>query len=366
MNRIRTLDGWRGIAILLVIEDHLARHSRFNHQGWAILGFEGVDIFFVLSGYIITVRLLDELDKSSTISLARFYTRRAFRILPLVVVYLTALCVLSRFVNMDVNSSQIAGSLFFFRNYQLAANLSGISTAHFWSLSIEEHFYLLWPVLLLCAGSRRALWLSLTGALTCGLWRLFDCTHPDNPIGRFLPGWDPGLRVFRTDARVDGLLIGCALAMLLARPAVHGFVLRNFPKETPLLCGVLILLKLQFANGYPITLTNYVLIAISVASTLVVKEGLVYKWLNSRLLAGIGTISFSLYVWQQLFLMQTADVHPLGRLSIFPYNLGSAFVVASCSFYFIERPAVRLGKRLAALRVTRRDELSASKEIRSA
>jgi peptidoglycan/LPS O-acetylase OafA/YrhL len=346
MNRIRTLDGWRGIAILLVIGDHLARRSRFNHQGWAILGFEGVDIFFVLSGYIITVRLLEELDKFSTISLIGFYTRRAFRILPLVLVYLTALCVLSNFVDIDLSPAQIAGSLFFFRNYQLASHLSGSSTGHFWSLSIEEHFYLLWPVLLLCAGTRRALWLSLTGALTCGLWRFFDCTHPDNPVGRHLPGWDPGLRVLRTDARVDGLLIGCALAILLARPSVRDFVLRNFPKETPLVCAVLILWNLEWANGYPVTLTNYVLIALSLASTLVVKEGLAYQWLNSRLLVGIGTISFSLYIWQQLFLVPPGGTLPLGKLNAFPYNLACAFLVAACSYYFIERSTARLGKRL--------------------
>jgi peptidoglycan/LPS O-acetylase OafA/YrhL len=363
MNRIRTIDGWRGIAILLVIEDHLARHSRLNHQGWAILGFEGVDVFFVISGYIITVRLLEEFDKSSTISLARFYIRRAFRILPLVVVYLTTLCVLSRFVNVDLSPAQVAGSLFFFRNYQLASNLAGISTGHFWSLSIEEHFYLLWPLLLLYARPRRALWLSLIGALTCGLWRLFDCTHPDNPIGRFLPGWDPGLRVFRTDARVDGLLIGCALAILLARPSVRDFILKNFPKETPLLCAALILLKLEYANGYPVTITNYVLIAVSVASTLVVKEGLVYKWLNSRLLVGIGTISFSLYVWQQLFLMQTTEARPLGWLSMFPYNLVCAFVVATCSFYFLERPTARLGRRLTNLEFASSGKEEPSKEI---
>jgi len=83
-----------------------------------------------------------------------------------------------------------------------------------------------------------------------------------------------------------------------------------------------------------------------VASTLVVKEGLVYKWLNSRLLVGIGTISYSLYVWQQLFLLHPEGAHPLGWLGSFPYNLIAAFVVATCSFYFIERPTARLGKRI--------------------
>ncbi len=89
MNRIRTLDGWRGIAILLVLAEH-AGWERFEHHLWAGLGSLGVDIFFVLSGYIITVRLLQEREATSTISLSSFYIRRAFRILPVVGCYLAS------------------------------------------------------------------------------------------------------------------------------------------------------------------------------------------------------------------------------------------------------------------------------------
>jgi peptidoglycan/LPS O-acetylase OafA/YrhL len=344
MNRIPTLDGWRGIAILLVIAEH-AGWEHFEHQTWAGLGNLGVDIFFVLSGYIITARMIEERERTSTISLSSFYLRRAFRILPLVVCYLGVLCALSGFMNMGSHPSQIAGSLFFFRNYQYAAHPTGIYTAHFWSLSIEEHFYLLWPVLLLRFGNRRGVWIAATGAYLCAMWRIYDCSFPGGPIGRMLPGGTTGLRTLRTDARLDGLLLGCALALLLIRPAIHSFILRNVPKETSLLCGTLLVLNEQRLHAFA-TLTNYVLISLMVASTLVVKEGLAYKWLNSRLLVGIGTISYSLYVWQQLFLLHPEDAHPLGRLGTFPYNLICAFVAASCSFYFLERPTARLGRRL--------------------
>jgi peptidoglycan/LPS O-acetylase OafA/YrhL len=345
MNRIRTLDGWRGIAILLVMVDHLARNTTLEHQSWAQLGFFGVDIFFVLSGYIITARLLEERESSSTISLARFYQRRAFRILPPVVVYLALLCALSIFRDCDLSPSQVAGSLFFFRNYQIAGNVAGISTAHFWSLSIEEHFYLFWPLLLLRSGNRRALWIALMGALACGLWRIYDCAHPYGTIGRLLPGSDPGLRILRTDLRLDGLLIGCALAILMSRAGVRSFILKNFPKETPLVCGALIFFEMRWHLGMP-TLTKYILVAVSLASTLVVEEGLAYKWLNARLLVWIGTLSYSIYVWQQIFLFNIAILHPLGILNFFPYSLLGALVVACCSYYFLEQPMQRLGKRL--------------------
>jgi peptidoglycan/LPS O-acetylase OafA/YrhL len=344
MNRIRTLDGWRGIAILFVLAEH-AGVEHFKNQTWSGLGSLGVDIFFVLSGYIITARLLDEREKSSTINLSSFYMRRAFRILPLLVSFLCVLCALSLFLSMDLRPSQIAGSLFFFRNYQYAALGEGIYTAHFWSLSIEEHFYLLWPLLLLRLGNRRAAWFAGIGAVLCGLWRWYDGIFPNGPVGRLLPGATAGFRSLRTDARIDGLLLGYVLALLLLHPQVLEFIRRNFPKETPLLCGCLLILNQQWNHGYP-TLTSYLLITLMLASTLIVKEGLVYQWLNSRLLAGIGTISYSLYVWQQLFLLHPVAAHPLGKLSVFPYNLACAFVLASSSYYFLEQPMQKLGKRL--------------------
>jgi len=130
--RIRTVDGWRGVAILMVIVYHSAYGTRFGNQLWASLGCLGVDIFFVVSGYIITLRFLEEREKTSTINLRSFYARRAFRILPLVCTYLLTLCILSRFVNLvDFHGSEIVGSLFFFRNYQLAADHQGFFTTHF-------------------------------------------------------------------------------------------------------------------------------------------------------------------------------------------------------------------------------------------
>lgn len=325
---------------------HAALYGPFRNQMWAHLGYFGVDIFFVLSGYIITARLLDERARTSHISLLGFYKRRAFRILPLVVTYLSFLCIMSVFRNMDLTPSQVLSSIFFFRNYQVAGNPSGITTGHFWSLSVEEHFYLMWPFLLALVGTRRALWIALAGALACGWWRIYDCAHPDGFIGKHLPGIDTGLRMIRTDARMDGLLIGCALAILLSFVEVRNFVLRNFPKETPLVCGILIFFGMRWSIGYP-TLTNYALIGVAIASTLIVKEGLVYKWLNLNPLIWLGTISYSLYIWQELFLIHKDNLYPIGPLNLFPYNVMALLVVASCSYCFVEQPFSRFGHGLA-------------------
>jgi len=185
------------------------------------------------------------------------------------------------------------------------------------------------------------------------MWRYFDITHPTSLVGRWLPGDTAGLRTLRTDARLDGLLLGCALAILLTRPKVRAWILRNFPKETPLFCAALLIVNEQRVHACA-AFTDYLLITLMVASTLVVPEGLAWKWLNSRLLVGIGTISYSLYVWQQIFLLHPEHSHPLGLIGEFPYNLASAFLIATLSYYLVEIPTKALAKlvitRLAAHR----------------
>lgn len=349
-HRIPSLDGWRGIAILLVMMEHAASWSSFRHHPWFAMGNLGVNIFFVLSGFIITSRLLEEHRDTSTINLRHFYMRRAFRILPLVIAYLATLAVLSYFLHHSgFRWSQVMGCLFFYRNYQLAIESSGLYTQHFWSLSIEEQFYLVWPMLLLYLGRRRALWLAVSGAAACGAWRFFDCTHPANWVVALFPGQSIWMRQVRTDARFDGLMLGCALAILLTRPTVQHFISNNFPKETPLLLALLLVFNEQRANGWT-TISSYVLVCLMLASTLVVQEGLAYKWLNSSLLTWIGTISYSLYVWQQLFLTRPEALSSaVGALGFFPLNVMCVLLAAAGSYYGIERPCIKLGKKLCNL-----------------
>jgi peptidoglycan/LPS O-acetylase OafA/YrhL len=129
---------------------------------------------------------------------------------------------------------------------------------------------------------------------------------------------------------------------------VRAFIFRNFPKETPLIGAVLLMiLNHPWAKGFS-TLTYYSLLTLIVGSTLVVKEGLAYKWVNSRALIALGTISYSLYVWQQLFLQHPPGIRPLGALSTFPFNLIFALSAAIGSFYLLERPLIKLGHKLAA------------------
>jgi peptidoglycan/LPS O-acetylase OafA/YrhL len=335
-----------------VVANHASLYSQAPDKLWSQSGLLGVDIFFVLSGYIITNRLLMERERSGTVNMKSFYLRRAFRILPLVFAFLISLCLLSQFVDLfHISRKEIVASLLLFRNYQEALHPNtGVYTSHFWSLSIEEHFYLLWPALFLWAGKRRALPLAAVGAMVCAMWRLHARLHPTTIPFHFT--------VMRTEFRMDGLLVGCGLAILLTNPNVGRFIYRNFPKETPLFCAFLIFFNELHTGGEP-SLTTFVFIAVALASMLVVEEGLAHKWMNNRALVWLGSISYSLYVWQQLFLYRPAvEIAPLGRLSLFPFNLLAAIAVACCSYYFLEKPLIGIGKRIDSRNRSRRIQQS--------
>jgi peptidoglycan/LPS O-acetylase OafA/YrhL len=336
VKRIPTLDGWRGIAILMVLLDHAAFQSHLDQKLWAQQGRTGVDIFFVISGYIITARLLQEGDH---IDLSAFYLRRAVRILPPVTVYLACIALFA-WVGLlhDVTRSDLMGSLLFFRNYQMAAHPGGTYTGHFWSLAIEEHFYLLWPGLLVLLRPRRALYAAAIGAPLCALWRI-HC-YAVNP--------DAGKSLFfvaiRTDCRLDGLLIGCALALILRHDSARKWVRTNFPKETPLLCCFPILLILSRSQGLP-SIWLYLLIVVALCSTLLVQEGLAYKWLNYPPLIWLGRISYGLYVYEGVFLIHSLHATHIPLLQRFPINLCASLAAAVASFYLLERPLMRLVRK---------------------
>ena len=149
---IPTLDGWRAISIVLV----LLHHSRVSVPlpligpflaMLSVYGGSGVWIFFAISGILICGRMLQEERKHGRISLRNFYIRRAFRILPPALLYLVTLAALSPFLH--VAKLELVSSMFFFRNYVLAGlPPAHWFTAHFWSLAVEEHFYLLLPGIL--------------------------------------------------------------------------------------------------------------------------------------------------------------------------------------------------------------------------
>ena len=309
------------------------------HSGWptpliAQYGIMGVSVFFALSGFLITRRLMD----GGRIDLADFYRRRAFRILPPIMAYLAVVAFLGlRLHLIPLDGSQLLGSLFFYRNYQTPSYFEGWYTGHFWSLAVEEHFYLIWPVLLWWVGFRRARWIAPAMALAVGVWRFAD-GHWDW-IGRL----NPLLRgsAARTDYRLDTLLFGCAVALVWDDARVQALMKRVGGTWLAVSAGVAAVgFEVWKPHGYLSIVAA--LMALLPAATVSKPESLAGRILETPQLAWVGRVSYSLYIWQQLFLVPD----PVGMWQRPPWTLG-LFLCAAASYYLVERPAIALGRRLA-------------------
>lgn len=335
------LDGFRGAAVLLVLLGHL-NVAGFDSGGWV-----GVTMFFVLSGFLITRLLLEERATTGSISLPRFYARRALRLLPA----LAALLVVVVGYGMAIGDDQILGRGLAVAGYgaNWARILSGDTLgplAHTWSLAIEEQFYLVWPAaLLLVLPRRRPEW--VIGGLLVGLvlWRVLLMLGDADPYRIYLG----------TDTRADALLIGAALAVLIPRLSVPGWVAAvgtaailafgAFPDNTGWTA--------QLVLGLPLTaLASAAIIAWSVQRGSAV--------LSSRALTTVGLLSYAIYLWQ-LPIVQASGV-----LGVTPLRAAVAvvltFAAAVGSYLLVERPALRLKSRLLRRREEERPSWITSRD----
>lgn len=338
MRRIPTLDGWRAVAILAVIWHHAMQYFFTNEDAYyltaARFGAFGVDVFFGLSGVLITGLLLKQWNETGSINLKAFYTRRAFRILP---IYLLFLCVVAM-AGLMHGPRELASCLLFFRNY-LPTGWVWRDTGHLWSLSVEEHFYLIWPGILVLCGVKWGRNVAAYFAMAVGLWRLLE---PTMNLHLF-PEVPPHLR---TDLRLDAILWGAVVAFTLndakAREKLR-LQLRFWPWLG--MVAVAFLSIIFYSNLTSVFLA--VLIPMILAGTLLHPEWLVSRLLDSTPIAWVGRISYSLYIWQQLFLVPGWE-HPSHFWTRSPWNLAVILAIACASYYFVETPLLRLGGRLAA------------------
>jgi peptidoglycan/LPS O-acetylase OafA/YrhL len=341
-----TLDGWRAIAIAAVLLDHAS--SRFRPQAtWYPLlraGPNGVSLFFAISGFLICSRLLEEEQVFGGISLTGFYIRRACRILPAAFTYLVVVAALAMASLIVVTPLEWWSCILFFRNYLPPAWIHhgwGGYTIHYWSLAVEEHFYLLWPALLAFSGRVRARYLAAAVAITVAVWRWWDFHH--HWVNRYLPDL---LFPSRTDVRLDGLLLGCLAALILVEPRWRAWLERrvNVVVLGALAIGYLLFQVIPRRHTYSIW--ESMLLAALVAGTVLRPAGIVGRVLENPAMKLVGRLSYSLYLWQQLFLAPGAT-YPFSLLQRFPLNLAMVFLMAAVSYELVERPMIRLGHHLA-------------------
>lgn len=344
-----TLDGWRALAVFAVIFYHDKLHTlgRFTDAPLHQFGFFGVDLFFAISGLLICSRLLEEEQKHHRIRLKEFYIRRFCRILPPAVVFLGVIAGLGLNHVIHVGLQAWLSSLLFFRNYYTVIVRDADPfryTNHFWSLSIEEHFYLVLPALLVFLPKYRTKVLSIFVAV----FLVYDlCVHALPQVLNAMGGDNANMR---TELHIVSLLFPALLAVLLTKTSFRNLcqtwllpwrtisVFLTLWILTHFLAHVLVV-QLLVPFGFPII----------ILSTILHPKSLLGSFLEHRALRFLGRISYSLYLWQGLFFIR--DHQPalglLGRFQSWPLSLLATLLCATGSYYLIERPFIRLGHRLA-------------------
>lgn len=344
--RIVGLDGLRAISILLVIVGHawatLPSPGRFGalapYLGNAQMG---VTTFFVVSGFLITYLLRREWEKTGTIWIKAFYVRRVLRIFPALYTYLAVLVLLrvAGAIHTTWGDLGIAGT--FLTNYK---HLFGIPTndhywfvGHFWTLSLEEQFYLFWPATILAFGMRRAPTVALLIVLLSPLVRV--ATYFLWPDVR-------GQLSIMLHTAADPIMIGCLAALWQGDVRLEGFLRRWSAWQWPVLATFFVLfvspwLTSRYHGMYSMT-AGMTLNGVGIAFIMlwVIRHPAhgVVRFLASRPVAHVGILSYSLYLWQQLFLTHNNSTW----MGTFPLNLLACIAAAELSYWVVERPFLKL------------------------
>lgn len=331
------LDGLRAVSILMVIYSHLSVTHVLPHVMRAsTLGSSAVIIFFVLSGFLITSQLKSELKRTGGIRFKDFYIRRIFRLIPALVLMLAVAEIMGALGLVPISHMDVIRGLTYTADYFHPVYWS---LAHLWSLSVEEQFYILWPVLLAFAG--------LTGSRRFALFAIILC-----PVFRVI-GWfggvDEALVFRRFEMVADSLAFGCLLAIDYER--IRSFRCWRWfrPTTTVAASAALILVWSVIHRFWPAaeiagrTFISFGALVI-IACVAFFPESFPALVLSWPPLVWLGKISYTVYLWQQMFLVATPGVSktPLP----FPANLICVFAISTVTYYLYESPLRRFGRRI--------------------
>jgi peptidoglycan/LPS O-acetylase OafA/YrhL len=355
MGYLPGLDGVRALAVLGVL---------FYHADlvWMKGGFLGVDVFFVLSGFLITSLILEEFDRSGRIDFAKFYLGRARRLLPAVLLMLAVVAVAAAIFYRDVASqvrSDAIASLFYVNNWWYIFSSQSYfefigrppMLKHLWSLSVEEQFYLIWPAvayLLVRRWARRGVRLvALSVAILSTVWMVALSL-----MNGFPDFADPSRAYFGTDSHCMGLLIGAALATAW-RPGRLRKDVAPSAKWIITGAGIAALLGILyfffFVGEYTPWLYRsggFLVLSVIVAALIAMSThpaSPLGPWLGSQPWRYIGQRSYGLYLWHWPIFMVTRpnlDV-PIDGPLLFAFRLALTFGIAELSFRFFEMPIRR-------------------------
>ncbi len=346
---IPSLDGLRAVAVILVIVYHLK--VPYIPEG------RGVLTFFVLSGFLITWLLLKESERYGEISIRDFYIRRVLRIFPAFYVFWALYIGLLVLFNSRLSKPEWAdclSALFYVRNYR-SALVPGSHMAHTWALSLEEQFYLFWPWLFAAfqRDLRKLTRVLLALIVTVDIYRivLFFGFHAS---AEWLN--------YTFDCRIDHLLVGCLLAVVLKRGSLERAwafaTARVWFSLVPFgLIIASIALGFRFHLPYRIAIgfvVDPLLTAVLIVQVIAFGHSWLWGWLNSRVVRYIGRVSYSMYLFHVFtngLVSRVLGQQP--RWIVVLSAIGLAVLLGSISYYMVELNFLRLKSRFAHARVAK-------------
>jgi peptidoglycan/LPS O-acetylase OafA/YrhL len=357
---LKSLDGLRGLAILLVFFNHFYPPYA-NDPLWQLskVGWLGVDLFFVLSGFLITGILYDTLEQPRFFR--NFYARRALRLFPVYIAVVSIVLALNWFAGGRPTVWAIPFFIYasnIVHDHKLPLGIiSGIEVSHLWSLALEEQFYMFWPLAVFFAKTKRQiLWLCLAGSLFAFILRFIALAHPHHLIGT------PYLEL---PMRLDNLLAGGAIAILL-RTARGPALLTPLRLYAGMGFGLLVigLCSLTRASPYSPRMAHYGFLADAIAFASLIALALQPRSWASRLgnvawLRTFGRYSYGLYLIHFLpkpeverltnWLQQRLGQWPghIAGIFLFAAYVALALGVAALSYHSLELPLLRLKKYFA-------------------
>jgi peptidoglycan/LPS O-acetylase OafA/YrhL len=338
------IDGLRALAVLSVLLFHA-------FPEWIHGGFIGVDIFFVISGYLISSIILKELDRQS-FSFYRFYLRRIKRIFPALILVLIFSLIVGWFTLLSdeykqlgkhvLGASTFANNLMFWQESGYFDNESNTKPLlHLWSLSIEEQFYLVWPLILwFIYKHKKYLSKIILGLTICFTLLHFYIFHPDRVAAFYAPY-----------ARFFELLIGAYIGHLHFYKEINpsGTLYKRFQSVQPYIGLFLILLGINIISKESHFPGWYALLSPVLGSALIInssQDSIVNKYLfSNKIMVWIGLISYPLYLWHWPILSFAHIIESqTPSIEVRVYALLIAFTLATFTYYFIEKP-IRFGNK---------------------
>ena len=338
--RNQSLDVLRAIAVFLVMGRHMPAYTTLERGGWI-----GVDLFFVLSGYLISMLLFREFQFTGAINVRRFLLRRGFKIWPAYYVLLIVTVSIFAIAGFPISWSKLAASIFFLQNYYFFdVNFLRLGFYHTWSLAVEEHFYIVLPLLLVALSKLRSgrdpfkavPWIFLILAVSCASLRWFTLKPPS-----FMPAPFSHLRA-------DGLFAGVLLGYL------HSFRPETFLKisKSWLAPAIAILCSAPafVFDGNTRVFQSFGLTLLLVGFSFLVAWAVPHdasKLFGRRIafvLAAIGAYSYSIYLWHLLLSSMFQSGRPPSQMRFWIY-VATSTVIGIIASELIERPMLRLREK---------------------